>query len=79
MHTAMNAATNLITGLVVTGGNAHDGKQFPKLVEKGRQQGLPVDMYAADRGYDDGENHYLLETVKRQLEMGERHPLGTSS
>jgi hypothetical protein len=22
-----------------------------------------VDTYAADRGYDDGENHYLLETL----------------
>ncbi len=26
------------------------------------EQGLPVEIYAADRGYDDTENHYLLET-----------------
>ena len=63
MHTAMNAMSEMITSLVVTGGNAHDGKQFPALVERDRQQDLPVDTYAADRGYDDGENHYLLETV----------------
>ena len=53
----------MITSLAVTGGNAHDGKQFPKLVEKDREHGLPVDTYAADRGDDDGENHYLLETL----------------
>lgn len=63
MHTSMNAASGMITGLVVTGGNAHDGKQFPALVEQDRHQGLPVDTYAADRGYDDTENHYLLETL----------------
>jgi IS5 family transposase len=63
MHTSMNAASEMITSLVVTGGNAPDGKQFPTLVEKDRQHGLPVDTYAADRGYDDGENHYLLETL----------------
>jgi len=62
MHAAMNAMSELITSLTVTGGNAHDGKQFPGLVEKDRQQALPVDVYAADRGYDDGENHYLLES-----------------
>ena len=62
MHTAMNAESEMITSLVVTGGNAHDGKQFPTLVEKDREQELPVETYAADRGYDDGDNHYLLET-----------------
>jgi hypothetical protein len=25
--------------------------------KKVRRQGLPVETYAADRGYDDGENH----------------------
>jgi IS5 family transposase len=63
MHTAMNAKSEMITSLVVTGGNAHDGKQFPTLVEKDGEQGLPIDSYAADRGYDDSENHYLLETL----------------
>jgi IS5 family transposase len=62
-HAAMNAESEMITSLVVTGGNAHDGKQFPTLVEKDREQGLPIDTYAADRGYDDSENHFLLETL----------------
>ncbi|MCJ7735888.1 MAG: hypothetical protein MUQ10_01060 [Anaerolineae bacterium] len=31
------------------------------LVERGRQQGIEASIYATDRGYDDGENHYLLE------------------
>ncbi|MGC9358154.1 MAG: transposase [Anaerolineae bacterium] len=63
MHTSMNARSNIITSLAVTGGNANDGKQFPTPVDKDRQQGLPVDTYAADRGYDDSENHYLLRIV----------------
>ena len=60
-HMSMNAKAELITSVSVTPGNAHDGKQFPDLVEKDVQQGLPVSIYSADRGYDDGENHYLLE------------------
>jgi IS5 family transposase len=63
MHTSMNTGSDMITSLVVTGGNANDGKQFPTLVKKDQQQGLPVDTYAADRGYDDSENHTLLKVL----------------
>jgi hypothetical protein len=63
VHTAMNAESEMITSVVVTGGNAHDGKHFPRLVEKDREQGLAIDTYATDRGHDDGENHYLLEIL----------------
>ncbi len=45
----MNAEAGTITRLVVTGGHADDGKQFPTLVEKHEEQDLPVDIYAADR------------------------------
>jgi IS5 family transposase len=62
MHTSMNAEAEMITSVVVTAGNGHDGKQFPKLVERDEALGLPVGTYAGDRGYDGGENHYLLET-----------------
>jgi len=48
--------------VVVTAGNGHDGKQFPRLVERDEALGLPIGTYAGDRGYDGGENHYLLET-----------------
>jgi IS5 family transposase len=64
-HAAMNAESEMITGLVVTGGNAHDGKQFPRLVEKDEELELEIETYTADRGYDDSENHYLLETQEK--------------
>ena len=59
-HMSMNAESNLITGLEVSSGNAWDGKHFSSLVEMDMEQGLPVETYAADRGYDDGNNHYYL-------------------
>jgi len=61
MHTSLNAEAEMITSIVVTGGNGPDGKQFPKLVQKDSELQLPVEIYSADRGYDDGENHFLLE------------------
>ena len=57
---SMNAENQLITGLEVSSGNAWDGKHFSSLVEMDMEQGLPVETYAADRGYDDGNNHYYL-------------------
>jgi hypothetical protein len=47
----------------VTAGNAPDNEQFAELVARDRAQGLAVETYAADRGYDDTENHYLLESL----------------
>lgn len=61
MHTSMNAEAEMITSVVVTAGNGHDGKQFARMVERDEALGLPITTYAGDRGYDDGENHYLLE------------------
>ena len=61
-HTSLNSEAEMITSVVVTGGNENDGKQFPKLVTQDRGQDLPVDTYSGDRGYDDTENHYLLES-----------------
>jgi IS5 family transposase len=63
MHNSLNAEAEMITSIVVTGANAPDGKQFPKLVRRDGELGLPVEVYSADRGYDDGDNHYLLETL----------------
>ena len=62
-HTSMNAKAEMITSVSVTGGNAHDGKQLPKLVEKDGEQELQIETYTADRAYDDSENHYLLESL----------------
>ncbi len=60
MHTSMNAEAEMITSVVVTAGNGHDGKQFPRLVQRDEVLGLPTETYAGDRGYDGGENHHLL-------------------
>ena len=60
VHTSMNAQAEIITSVVVTGGNEPDGKQFSKLVSHDHDQDLPVDTYAGDKAYDDTENHYLL-------------------
>ena len=57
----MNAESNLITSLEVTSGEAYDGHHFCSLVDQDLAKDLPVDTYTADRGYDDGNNHFYLE------------------
>jgi IS5 family transposase len=61
-HVSLNAETGLITSLEVSSGEAYDGHHFCTLVAHDLQQNLPVDTYAGDKGYDDGDNHYFLET-----------------
>jgi IS5 family transposase len=61
-HVSMNAENGMITNLVSTPGNAYDGHQLPELVNRDLHLGLPFDTVAADRGYDDGSNHYFLQT-----------------
>lgn len=60
-HVSMNAENNLITSLEVTSGEAYDGHHFCSLVEHDLAQNLPIETYAADRGYDDGNNHFYLQ------------------
>ncbi|HSW35220.1 MAG TPA: IS5 family transposase [Candidatus Limnocylindrales bacterium] len=60
-HVSLNAENHLITSLTVTPGNAYDGHFLQELIEKDCQQGLPVGIVSADRGYDDSQNHYWLE------------------
>jgi transposase, IS5 family len=59
-HVSLNAETHLITSLTVTHGGAYDGHQLPELVRRDRAQGVGAQVYAGDRGYDDGENHFFL-------------------
>ena len=61
MHASLNAETGLITSIVHTPGNAYDGHELRRLVERDLAQNLPVHIVAADRGYDDGDNHYWLQ------------------
>ena len=60
-HVSMNAEAEMITSVVVTPGNRTDGKQFPTLLERDQEQGLPTEIYSADRAYDDTDNHHRLE------------------
>jgi IS5 family transposase len=60
-HVSINEQTGLITSVEVTSGNAPDGKQMAKVVEQDLEQGVPVEIVAADRGYDDTRNHYFLK------------------
>lgn len=61
-HMSLNAESGLITSLILTPGNAHDGTQLPKLLQRDLAQGLEVGTVTADRGYDDSDNHCLLWT-----------------
>jgi IS5 family transposase len=60
-HVSLNAESGLITAVEVTSGEAYDGHHLVGLVERDLQQGLPVETYAADKGYDDGDNHFYLQ------------------
>lgn len=60
-HVSMNAENDLITSVEVSSGKDYDGHHFCTLVEADLEKGIPAATYAADKGYDDGENHYYLE------------------
>jgi len=60
-HISMNAENNLITSVEVSTGKEYDGHHFCSLVEADMEKGVPAETYAADKGYDDGENHYYLK------------------
>jgi len=47
----------------VTGGKAYDGHQFAELVEQDTEHLVPARIYARDRGYESGDNRYLLEIL----------------
>lgn len=64
-HLSVSALTNLITSYLVTTMAAYDGHFFEPLMKDDLKKGVAKKgktTYAADRGYDDGENHVWLET-----------------
>ena len=60
-HVSLNAETGLITSATHTAGNAYDGHELPTLVKSDLAQGIPVKIAAADKAYDDGDNHEFLK------------------
>lgn len=64
-HFSVSALTNLITSYLVTTMAGYDGHFFEPLMRDDVKKGVAKrgkTSYAADRGYDDGENHVWLET-----------------
>ena len=58
---SLDAETGLITSVYHSDGSAYDGHYLMRLIEHDLEQGIEMGVVAADRGYDDGENHYFLE------------------
>ena len=61
-HASYNEQARLVTSVSTTAGNRPDGKELPKLLNKDNFTPISkkVRIYTADKAYDDGENHLLL-------------------
>jgi len=62
MHTSFNAEAQMITSVEASAGNGYDGHYLPSLIESDLSQRLNIDMCTADRGYDDTDDHFFLQT-----------------
>ncbi len=58
---SLNTESEMVTSVVPGLGDEYDGHKLRTLVEKDLRKGMPVGIVAADKGYDDGDNHYYLE------------------
>ena len=58
---SLNAETELITSVTPGWAGDWDGHGLKDLVEKDLSKGIALKTVAADKGYDDGENHYYLQ------------------
>ena len=58
---SLNAESEIVTSVLPARADEYDGHKLKKLVEKDLAQGLPVGIVTADKGYDDGDNHYYLD------------------
>jgi hypothetical protein len=54
---SLNAETDLATSIILGHARDYDGHKFKRLVDKDLSKGIEVSTVAADKGYDDGENH----------------------
>lgn len=60
-HASVNAQTGIVTAIDPAAGNTADNKAFPTLRDQDRALGLPTEIYAGDRAYDDTDIHERLE------------------
>jgi len=58
---SLNAETGLVSSILPGRADDYDGHKLPQLVDKDLKKGIEIGTVAADKGYDDGENHYYLE------------------
>lgn len=58
---SLNAASELVTSVIPGWANDYDGHQLRELVERDLSKKIEVGTVTADKGYDDGENHYYLK------------------
>jgi IS5 family transposase len=58
---SLNAETGLVTTVLPGRADDYDGHKFQEVVEKDLKKGIEIGTVAADKGYDDGDNHYYLE------------------
>lgn len=58
---SLNTETGLVTTVLPGRGDGYDGHWLRELVERDIAKGIKASIVAADRGYDDGENHFYLE------------------
>ena len=65
-HASLNAENHLITSVITTPGNVYDGHFLQALIQEDLDKCLPVGIVAADRGYDDSQNHYWLKRTDIQ-------------
>jgi transposase, IS5 family len=61
-HLSVNAESEIVTAVAVTPGNKTDGQQFEELEKRDEAVGVEAEIYAGDKGYDDGDNHELLRS-----------------
>ncbi len=61
-HLSLNAEAQIVTAVVPTAGNKTDGQQFRELEKRDEAVGVEAEIYAGDKGYDDGDNHELLSS-----------------
>jgi IS5 family transposase len=63
LHGSMNVGAQMISSLIVSTGNRPDGHYLPNLIERDLKQGIPIKVCAADRAYDDTDNHLFLQEL----------------